>query len=78
MIVKILEVVEFMEALESADGMCAARALSVNQKRFQRDPVKRGAFISAQPLQDALSVRNDLKSVMHRRARKRRKAGAWR
>ena len=38
MIVKILEVVEFIEALESADGMCAARALSVNQKRFWRDP----------------------------------------
>ena len=34
MIVKILEVVEFIEVLESADGMCAARESSVNQKRF--------------------------------------------
>ena len=34
MIVKILEVVEFIEALESVDGMCAARESSVNQKRF--------------------------------------------
>jgi hypothetical protein len=34
MIVKILEVVEFIEALESVDGMCAARESSGNQKRF--------------------------------------------
>jgi hypothetical protein len=33
-IVKILEVVEFIETLESVDGMCAARESSVNQKRF--------------------------------------------
>ena len=34
MIVKTLEVVEFTEALESVNGMCAARESSVNQKRF--------------------------------------------
>jgi hypothetical protein len=34
MIVKILEVVEFIDVLESVDGMCAARESSVNQKRF--------------------------------------------
>jgi len=34
MTVKILEIVEFIEALESVDGMCAARQSSVNQKRF--------------------------------------------
>jgi hypothetical protein len=40
MTVKTLEVVEFIHALESVDGMCAARESSVNQNRFYRDPVK--------------------------------------
>jgi hypothetical protein len=41
MTLKILEVVEFIEALESVDGMCAARESSVNQKRFWRDAWRR-------------------------------------
>ena len=34
MTVKTLEVVEFIEALKSLDGMCTARESSVNQKPF--------------------------------------------
>jgi hypothetical protein len=41
MTVKTLEVVEFIEALESVDGMCAARESSVNQ-----NPVKQSSKIN--------------------------------